>query len=102
MSWFAIGVKCVCIRSNWEIDPLPDGLTRLPMLNEVLTIADIVPARFYSGGTLALVFEEIPHLQNGAKVSYNPDSFRPLISNPKTMEQDISLFTPLVNAPENA
>jgi hypothetical protein len=94
-TWAAPGVKCVCINDGWGSVSIGSVSlpTRVPMLNEVLTIAEV---KVWDDATLVLSFHEIPLLQedrNGAEAIsgacwWNVRHFRPLT----TRKTDISIF----------
>lgn len=88
---FVVGQRVVCINDNWPewaIIPgtnlIVPGETRVPMMNEVLTIRQIVPvdSTLLFEGAVALAFLEI---ENG----WVHHHFRPLQERPT----DISVFT---------
>ncbi|MGG7535336.1 hypothetical protein [Rhizobium sp. 12,4] len=90
-NWAKPGVQCICIDDEWP-DQMTDGRhsvpTRVPMLNEVLTISAVRPVR----DRLFLYFEEIAALQASgplqALISWDVVCFRPLLKRPT----DISIF----------
>jgi hypothetical protein len=103
---FRVGQKVVCVDDDWGwisagSEYLP---TRLPMLNEVLTISDLSPG---SGGfgsienETYLYFEEIPRRQSSgyfsASISYLWSHFRPLVER----KTDISIFHQIARDVEN-
>lgn len=95
-AWAKPGVRCVCIDDDWSdyhckllgIEPP----SRVPMLNEVLTIRAVYPStiRPYC---LALQFSELGH-----EFGFPAHCFRPLTT--RTLEQDMSHFTPLLTSKE--
>ena len=89
MTWAAPGVKCVCVDGNWaEHEIQRGGVYRVPMVNEVLTIACVRDNEY-------LVFEEIPERQEAGKIiAWSIRSFRPLVT--RTQDQDLELFLPLL------
>jgi hypothetical protein len=95
-TWAAPGVQCVCISDHFEGGASCDGYsvpTRIPMLNEVLTIS-VMKIR---NGELFLGFEEIPLDQSdgpltGHCILFNVACFRPL----EKRKTDISIFTKLL------
>lgn len=95
-SWVAIGRECVCINADWNDDAcLRLGIqppSRVPMLNEVLRIVQVVDGAVTTGclDTCYLAFEGIPPFL------YAVNCFRPLV----TLEDDITTyFAELLNAP---
>lgn len=101
-SWAARGQQCVCINDDWDV-PLPVP-TRVPMLNEILTIADVrlvverhaVLGCWFLPG-IFLAFDEIPLTQSagdvdGANIWWRIGSFRPLIRIRKSRAHDVALF----------
>lgn len=107
-SWMRAGVKVVCIDDDFSLEgvalPVP---TRLPMLNEVLTIAkvftedevDLVVGSFslVSEAGVYFTFLEIPEDQsaNGVRctcITWHSDNFRPLITTEVSEEADVALF----------
>lgn len=97
--WIKIGEKCVCVNDNWTLGILgllAEDVTRLPMLNEVLTIADIKEAHDNSG-RLFISFEEIPLSQGRVyKLQYLSTHFRPLRNEDDVFEEDMQIFRPML------
>lgn len=101
-SWAAPGVKCVCIIDDWQDIPGMGSPSRLPMINEVLTIKEVMVAgdlnslssRFQFVGeaarTVIISFHELGH-----DWFFAVRNFRPLIT--KTQEQDLALFRHLLS-----
>jgi hypothetical protein len=92
--WAKPGVRCVCINDDftWSASMGPYSVpTRLPMINEVLTVRQVEGNSFLNTG-VALTFWEIDEFQIdgplSAKVVYDIGCFRPLIEEPS----DISIF----------
>lgn len=88
--WAKPGVQCVCINDDWEHISV-DGYSvpiRVPMLNEVLTIAGVRLV----GDRLFLWFDEITKRQCDGPlfgdIAYNVICFRPLLKRPT----DIGVF----------
>ncbi|NTG61817.1 hypothetical protein G6L45_16175 [Agrobacterium rhizogenes] len=97
-TWAVPGVQCVCINDDWgywSIGPccIP---TRVPMLNEVLTIKSVSAA----DDGVFLKFEEIDEFQVdhkdgctlGGNIGWGVVHFRPL----EKRKTDISIFTKLL------
>lgn len=90
--WARPGVKCVCIRDNWRE---PAGVTRCPKIGEELTVAEVKVV----DGQEGLFFEEIQRVQGEWGALWRSDFFRPLVP-PKTQEQDMEHFLPLLKTRE--
>lgn len=99
-AWAKPGVKCVCIRDDWKGFEVYERMgihvpSRLPMINEVLTINEVmddlshVPGRVTSN--IGLTFVELGH-----DWGFALDCFRPLIT--KSQEDDVALFRSLLDA----
>lgn len=85
-SWAKPGVKCVCIRPNKWISAATMTATDFgPKLDEVLTIAVVVPSAFFGP---SLHFVEYPVDLVGEAPVYPIRDFRPLV----TQDDDVSLF----------
>lgn len=92
--WAVPGAKCVCIDDVWG-----NGFrgrqapSRLPMLNEVLTIKEVFGAEEWAGanipGGAAVSFVELGH-----DWCFAISSFQPLVT--RTQEQDLAIFLPLL------
>lgn len=103
-AWITAGRRVVCIDDHWPwvvrqgSDELP---VRVPMLNEVLTIAEAKPGNDKPAGgssqCIYLAFREIPKEQRcgqlAADVLWISTQFRPLDER----ETDISKLTSLLN-----
>ncbi|WP_284388814.1 hypothetical protein [Devosia yakushimensis] len=90
-SWARPGAECVCIDDAWDMPAFYKVPHRLPMLNELLTVAAVQAKR----GEVWLKFSEIPDDQScdgqrSVDIWYISTSFRPIIK--PTVEQDIALF----------
>ena len=91
-----VGMRVVCINDNWG--SYSSGSysipTRVPMLNEVLTIRLMRWSERHDG--LYLSFEEIPYRQADgpvwANIAFAADFFRPL----EVRKTDISIFTAML------
>lgn len=98
-SWCRVGAQCVCVNDDWsDLIYQRSGLTpphRVPMLNEVLTIASVSPAPGYMAKynlTMPAPALEFIGLEGAGYSAWN---FRPLIT--RTQEQDIEEhFKPLI------
>jgi len=104
-SWAVKGQPVVCINDDWETWlPIP---TRVPMLNEVLTISGVMVRRtsvlmlnrlFLAG--VFLYFDEIPARQAAlgldGGVSWSVTAFRPLTRATTDIETDVALFSHLL------
>lgn len=97
-TWAAPGVQCVCINDSWDWWAEFDGYsvpTRVPMLNEVLTIREVVGNDGLSSG-VGLVFWEIDKFQHdgplGATIYFSVHCFWPL----EKRKTDISIFRKLL------
>lgn len=92
-SWAKPGVKCVCINDEWsDIQCRLLGVeppSRVPMINEVLTIKEVFSHTF-ERGLAAASFHELGHDFGFATVC-----FRPLTTG--SQEQDVALFTHLLD-----
>lgn len=99
-SWAAPGVRCVCIRDEWE-EIVPGIPTRQPMIGEVLTVKSV---RLGRGGDIGghpdmayLTFWEIDERQEGsgmaAVVRWSAECFKPLAEQ----RTDISALTALLH-----
>lgn len=95
-AWARPGVKCVCIGNwtdGWRSD---EGQIELPMTRQVYTVREVHP----DGDAIRLVEIVNPPLRyagdNVTEVWFMTCRFRPLVS--KTQEQDIALFTPLLDS----
>lgn len=100
--WVAIGVECVCIEDfEPSLAQLPPAIgrliTRVPMVDEVLTIAACWPD---GEGHAALEFVEIPVRVAGdglkGDIQWSSACFRPLVRH--TVESDVALFKALPHA----
>lgn len=84
-SWAVRGAMCVCILDDWDCRYIEAiGLkapTRLPMLNEVLTIYMVTPPNNIVVSWPVLYFEET------GPYGYAIKNFRPLVT--RTQEQDV-------------
>ncbi|NHT75910.1 hypothetical protein G8E10_09480 [Rhizobiaceae bacterium CRRU44] len=88
---FVVGQRVVCINSDWpengvieiarKVVPTP---SRVPMINEVLTIREI-RGGLINNEVVFLHFEEFPH-------GWDSRHFAPLI----TRKTDISIFTDML------
>ena len=98
-SWVAPGVRCVCIRDDWE-ELVPGLPSRQPMIGEVLTIKS---ARLGRGGNLGgdpnaiyLTFWEVDERQEAGGIAvvirWVVDSFKPIVEQ----QTDISTLTALL------
>lgn len=97
--WAAPGVRCVCINDDWDwsatfgAHSVP---TRVPMINEVLTIREVVSNNGLRTG-VGLFFWEIEKLQSdgplSAEMVWGAHCFRPLIER----ETDISIFKEMLD-----
>jgi len=107
-SWVRPGAQCVCVDDRWQdLSHLFGGRSpdRVPMINEVLTIRDVV-----GRDELKKAWEgrfTIPHQWDGALLSFNElghdwlfsyTHFRPLISQADDLEAH---FSKLLDAPLN-
>ena len=92
--WAAPGKQCVCINDSWNFELsemagiLPFPPSRVPMLNEVLTIRDVFTPETVSWAELApggaiMSFQELGH-----DCCFAIAHFRPLI----TEEDDVEMF----------
>lgn len=101
--WAQVGQQVVCVNGEWGRTGASIGGKmvlpyRLPMQNEVLTIAAVtIGDGTEMGGHLDhpyLAFEEVEFTQSvpevSLSVSWNADHFKPLFD--KTIEADISTF----------
>lgn len=91
--WALPGAEVVCIDDDWDAGNCPEDFgfrspVRVPMLNEVLTIATAQRSDIIVGG-VALTFHEI-----GAHCVFAARHFRPLVTH--TQEQDVALFAPIL------
>lgn len=93
-TWAAPGVRCVCINDEWAVYrqgaySLP---VRTPMMNEVLTIREVIA----SGDKIGLTFWEIDIVQTDGPLSkscaWGAQYFRPL----EEKKTDISVFTDML------
>lgn len=99
-SWAAPGKQCVCVDDNWQDTlcrsfgmPTP---SRVPMINEVLTISEVLGGEQYPmvlllEGQVALSFVELDH-----DFLFSITHFRPLI----TEEDDVEMFRSIVKEEE--
>ncbi|NTG01856.1 hypothetical protein G6L30_17205 [Agrobacterium rhizogenes] len=97
-TWAAPGVQCVCIKDDWGHVQLGACSipTRVPMLNEVLTVKRVEVFH----GELSLMFEEIEEHQVstdgimslGGDIWFHAYCFRPL----EKRKTDISIFRKLL------
>ena len=82
-SWCRVGEKCVCIEDDWE--PVHSGATRVPMVNEVLTITEVDV-----GELVGLQFAEIPAVVRSKRYDFSVfwcvTHFRPLITQADDIE----------------
>lgn len=86
--WAKPGIKCVCITSKPQTGTDYRGVTRLPVINEVLTIR--YTSVTIDGDTL-LRFHEIrnpkaPTTEGVIERGYSAKNFRPLISQADDVE----------------
>lgn len=89
-AWAVPGAEVVCIDDNWSYATCAlfgiEPPSRVPMINEVLTIREALPMAHAKGG-ISLSFEELDPVFGFAVVA-----FRPLVS--RTIEQDMAIFVP--------
>jgi hypothetical protein len=100
-SWVRPGAQCICTFGTWHA-PLPVPV-RVPMLNEILTIADsritdpIVFEGFAFPASVGLAFQEIPLVQSAegvtAEVWWSVTGFKPLTKTGATQADDVALFS---------
>jgi len=94
-NWLTPGASVVCIDDDWPVGLLPGVPYRVPMLNEVLTIASVELHNW----AVYLTFIEIPLHQTagpiGADVAYYWEHFRPLVK--RTIGDDMKIFAPLLD-----
>ena len=101
-SWAVRGAKVVCIFDDWEQLPgLPPIPARQPMLNEVLTIREVMTTDHFNAAQHLLLyigqmrcllsFEELGH-----GWLYLSHRFRPLVST-KTEAEDVALIKSLID-----
>lgn len=90
-SWAVPGAKCVCVDANWPEDLLDrGGVTRTPMINEVLTVASVRDEGY-------LIFVEVPEYQTANRsVAWDVQCFRPLTST--SQERDVAMIKSLLVA----
>ena len=96
-TWAKPGVKCVCVDDNWKEEfmgrPVP---SRVPMINEVLTVRQVFSADMWPGliipGGLVMSFDE---LGDEGCWFYAVAHFKPLVT--RTQEQDLEQFIPLLS-----
>lgn len=96
-----VGDRVVCINDEWDWTASCDGYsipTRLPMINEVLTISEILSPE-QSGlrsRVVGLIFEEIEKRQSdgplSAVINFAFYCFSPIIDRPTS----ISIFTDML------
>lgn len=101
--WAVPGAKCVCIDDDFQALITVGQYSiphRLPMLNEVLTVAsaNICDGNGHGGviGGVFLTFDEIEERQHdgplSAVITWRADCFRPLVER----RTDISVFTAML------
>jgi len=94
--WALPGAKCVCIDDEFGEIRTSGGIlpTRQPMLNEVLTVCEVIATHHPLGVYLAFI--EIPlHQEAGGysgKIYWLMSNFRPLVER----RTDISIFTSML------
>ncbi len=107
-TWAAPGVQCVCINDDWGFFQagscsLP---TRVPMLNEILTVKRIA----VKDGVVALTFEEIDERQYDShgdehmegNIWWHAHCFRPLEKRKTDISVFLKLLTPAGRIPVDA
>lgn len=96
--WAKPGVKCVCVDDAWIGIELYERMgdvvpSRLPMINEVLTITAVMDDLSHCPGvptaTIALVFSDLGH-----DWGFAANHFRPLTTT--SQEDDVALFRHLL------
>lgn len=93
-AWAKPGVKCVCIRAD---DFYPQFGETVPVEGSTYTIRDFYEER----GAIGIRVEEIVnpplrYVDGVQECAFNIINFRPLVP-PKTQEQDMEIFTPLLD-----
>jgi hypothetical protein len=105
-AWCVRGAKVVCLIGEWVETPcMPNPPAREPMLNEILTIKDVLttdefsrlaPRFIFARFAVLLSFEELGH-----DWLYASHNFAPLVDD-EAQERDVAQFRKLLtqNTPE--
>ena len=96
-AWANVGAEVVCIDADWRENDSETGVipSRVPMLNEILTIRDVVRALEGNEDMLRDVQEKYGHVYIGfeeveSSFLWHATHFKPLITH--TQSDDIAMF----------